>query len=62
MPSWISLFIFLAQTAAFVVLATGQGDRAVIVFLVVFAAGYGAIRPTNAAFIATFLGCATLAR
>ena len=55
-PGWISVFIFLAQTAAFVVLATGQGDWAVIVFLVVFAAGYGAISPTNAALIADLFG------
>jgi len=55
-PGWISVFIFLAQTAAFLVLATGQGDWAVVVFLILFAAGYGAISPTNAALIADLFG------
>lgn len=55
-PGWISVFIFVAQTAAFLVLATGQGDWAVILFLILFAAGYGAISPTNAALIADIFG------
>lgn len=53
---WISVFIFLAQTASFLVLAAGRGDGAVIAFLVLFAAGYGAISPTNAALIADLFG------
>ncbi len=53
---WISVFIFLAQTASFVVLAAGHGDWAIFAFLVLFAAGYGAISPTNAALIADLFG------
>ena len=53
---WISVFIFLSQTAAFLILATGRGDWAVILFLILFAAGYGAISPTNAALIADLFG------
>ena len=55
-PGWISALIFLAQTAAFLVLAAGQGDWAVVMFLILFAAGYGAISPTNAALIADLYG------
>lgn len=55
-PGWISVFIFLAQTGAFLVLATGQGDLAVVLFLLLFSAGYGAISPTNAALIADLFG------
>ena len=55
-PGWISVFIFMAQTAAFLVLAAGHGDWAVVVFLILFAAGYGAISPTNAALTADLFG------
>ncbi len=53
---WVSVFIFLAQTAAYIILATGQGNWAVIAFLLLFAAGYGAVSPTNAALIADLFG------
>lgn len=55
-PGWISVFIFLAQSTGFLILATGQGDWAVIVFLILFSAGYGAISPLNAALIADLFG------
>ncbi len=53
---WISAFIFLTQTLGFATLALGQGSWAVILFLVLFSAGYGAISPTNAALIADLFG------
>jgi MFS family permease len=53
---WITVLIFLAQTLAFLVLATGQGNWAIMLFLILFAAGYGAISPSNAALIAEIFG------
>lgn len=53
---WITVSIFLLQTAALIVLATGQGNWAVFLFLILFAAGYGAISPSNAALIAEVFG------
>ncbi len=53
---WISVFIFVTQTLGFAALGSGQGNWSVILFLVLFSAGYGAISPTNAALIADLFG------
>ena len=53
---WISVFIFLTQALGFAILAMGQGSWTVVVFLILFSAGYGAISPTNAAMVADLFG------
>ena len=55
-PGWISVAIFLTQTVGFAVLALGRGSWTVILFLILFAAGFGAISPSNAALIADLFG------
>jgi MFS family permease len=55
-PGWISVAIFLTQTVGFAVLALGRGSWTVVVFLILFAAGFGAISPSNAALIADLFG------
>jgi len=55
-PGWISAAIFLTQAAGFAVLAFGRGSWTVGLFLVLFAAGFGAISPSNAALIADLFG------
>jgi MFS family permease len=55
-PGWISVAIFLTQTIGFAVLALGRGSWTVVLFFVLFAAGFGAISPSNAALIADLFG------
>ncbi|MFN2121017.1 MAG: MFS transporter [Anaerolineales bacterium] len=55
-PGWISVAIFLTQTVGFAVLALGRGSWTVILFLILIAAGFGAISPSNAALIADLFG------
>jgi MFS family permease len=55
-PGWISVAIFLTQAVGFAVLATGRGSWTVILFLILFSAGFGAISPSNAALIADLFG------
>lgn len=57
MPAgWISVFIFGTMTLGFLALTLGTSTWSVVLFLVLFSAGYGAISPTNAALTADLFG------
>ena len=53
---WISAAIFALQTIDLVILLTVHAQVGVILFVVLFGAGYGAIAPARAALAADFYG------
>lgn len=53
---WISAAIFALQTTGLVVLLTVHSQFGVILFVILFGAGYGAIAPARAALVADFYG------
>jgi cyanate permease len=56
--SMVTASIFLLQAVAIVALVLGSGTAAVVAFVVLFGAGFGAITPARASLIAEFYGAA----
>jgi len=57
--SWLTVFLFLLQTTALLVLLFIPGKTGVFSFVGLFGAGFGAITPARAALIAEFYGPAS---
>lgn len=54
--AYLTAFIFLLQALALVVLLTVQSTTGVVIYVVLFGAGFGAVTPMRAALVAEFYG------
>lgn len=54
--AYLTAFIFLLQALALVVLLTMQSTAGVVVYVILFGAGFGAVTPMRAALVAEFYG------
>jgi cyanate permease len=54
--AYLTAFIFLLQALALAVLLTVQSTAGVVIYVVLFGAGFGAVTPMRAALVAEFYG------